>query len=115
MTLIKISRREFLEGTAAGLAAAGFGTRAALAADITLGIVYVGPRDDFGWNLRQQCPARRAVARIVRRRRCADRRQSVSALLRRKYGASKAIDANSSSAMRCIVAKASTNDGRQSG
>src|SRR3979490_398862 len=50
MTLIKISRREFLEGTAAGLMVAGTGARAALAADITLGIVYVGPRDDFGWN-----------------------------------------------------------------
>jgi simple sugar transport system substrate-binding protein len=50
MTLIKISRREFLEGTAAGLMIAGMGARTALAADITLGIVYVGPRDDFGWN-----------------------------------------------------------------
>jgi len=50
MALFKISRREFLEGTAAGLVAAGAGGRAALAADITLGIVYVGPRDDFGWN-----------------------------------------------------------------
>src|SRR6202043_3074908 len=50
MTLFKISRREFLEGTAAGLMMAGTGGRAAFAADITLGIVYVGPRDDFGWN-----------------------------------------------------------------
>src|ERR1700730_14274192 len=50
MTLFKISRREFLEGTAAGLIMAGTGGRAAFAADITLGIVYVGPRDDFGWN-----------------------------------------------------------------
>jgi simple sugar transport system substrate-binding protein len=50
MTLLKISRREFLEGTAAGLVTAGAGARAAFATDITLGIVYVGPRDDFGWN-----------------------------------------------------------------
>ena len=50
MTLVKISRREFLEGTAAGLAVAGTGAGVAFAADITLGIVYVGPRDDFGWN-----------------------------------------------------------------
>ena len=50
MALFKISRREFLEGTAAGLMTAGAGGRTALAADITLGIVYVGPRDDFGWN-----------------------------------------------------------------
>src|SRR5258708_39625329 len=50
MTLFKITRREFLEGTAAGLIMAGTGGRAAFAADITLGIVYVGPRDDFGWN-----------------------------------------------------------------
>src|SRR5258708_39874059 len=50
MALFKISRREFLEGTAAGLITTGAGGHAALAADITLGIVYVGPRDDFGWN-----------------------------------------------------------------
>src|SRR6267142_657233 len=50
MALFKISRREFLEGTAAGLVATGAGGHAALAADITLGIVYVGPRDDYGWN-----------------------------------------------------------------
>src|SRR5258708_34165421 len=50
MTLIKISRRDFLAGTGAGLIMAGAGGPAAFAADITLGIVYVGPRDDFGWN-----------------------------------------------------------------
>src|SRR6202166_754273 len=50
MTLLRISRREFLEGVGAGLVVAGTGARVALAADITLGIVYVGPRDDFGWN-----------------------------------------------------------------
>jgi basic membrane protein A len=50
MTLLKISRREFMQGTAAGLVVAGAGSRVALAADVTIGIVYVGPRDDFGWN-----------------------------------------------------------------
>src|SRR5579872_5534749 len=50
MTLIRISRRELLEGVGAGLLVAGTGARIARAADITLGIVYVGPRDDFGWN-----------------------------------------------------------------
>src|ERR1700688_5124646 len=50
MTLLRISRREFLEGVGAGLVVAGTGARVAHAAGITLGIVYVGPRDDFGWN-----------------------------------------------------------------
>src|SRR5712675_3432758 len=50
MTLLKISRREFIQSTAAGLVVAGTGSRAALAAEVTIGIVYVGPRDDFGWN-----------------------------------------------------------------
>jgi hypothetical protein len=47
MALFKISCREFLEGTAAGLMTVGVGGRVAHAADITLGIVYVGPRDDL--------------------------------------------------------------------
>jgi basic membrane protein A and related proteins len=50
MTFLRVSRREFLEGVGAGLVAAGTGAGVAHAADITLGIVYVGPRDDFGWN-----------------------------------------------------------------
>jgi basic membrane protein A and related proteins len=50
MALFRISRRKLLEGTAAGLIAGSAGGRAAFAANITLGIVYVGPRDDFGWN-----------------------------------------------------------------
>ncbi len=50
MTLIKLSRRELLEGLGAGLVVAGSGARVALAADIMIGIVYVGPKDDFGWN-----------------------------------------------------------------
>src|SRR5712692_9209860 len=50
MSHLTISRRKFLHSTAAGLVAAGSSTRLAYAADITIGIVYVGPRDDFGWN-----------------------------------------------------------------
>ncbi|MFO1038991.1 MAG: BMP family ABC transporter substrate-binding protein [Geminicoccaceae bacterium] len=48
-----VSRRSLL-GSAAigatGLVLGGLPVRRALAGDVTLGIVYVGPRDDFGWN-----------------------------------------------------------------
>src|ERR1700756_3378437 len=50
MAYLNFSRRTFLQGTAAGLVAAGSSSRLAHAADVTIGIVYVGPRDDFGWN-----------------------------------------------------------------
>jgi len=50
MSRLIISRRTLLRGSAAGIVAAGMGSRAALAAGVTIGIVYVGPRDDFGWN-----------------------------------------------------------------
>src|SRR5271169_431477 len=48
-----ISRRTFLQTAAGGAlgAAAGFAaTGRALAADLTVGIVYVGAKGDFGWN-----------------------------------------------------------------
>jgi simple sugar transport system substrate-binding protein len=48
-----LSRRAFLQSTAGGAVglAAGFGgIERAFAADLTVGIVYVGARDDFGWN-----------------------------------------------------------------
>jgi basic membrane protein A and related proteins len=44
-----LSRRSVLKGTAAMLATGASGG-IARAADVTIGIVYVGPRDDFGWN-----------------------------------------------------------------
>ena len=44
-----LSRRSLLQGTAATLAV-GTSGRVARAAGVTIGIVYVGPRDDFGWN-----------------------------------------------------------------
>ncbi len=53
MTPNAVSRRAFLQSTAAGAVglAAGFGaSRRAFAADLTVGVVYVGARDDFGWN-----------------------------------------------------------------
>jgi simple sugar transport system substrate-binding protein len=50
MAYSNISRRAFLQGTTAGVLAAGAQGSLALAADVTIGIVYVGPRDDFGWN-----------------------------------------------------------------
>jgi simple sugar transport system substrate-binding protein len=49
-----ISRRKLMKGGAAlgalGLASGILPARKALAAPLTIGIVYVGPRDDFGWN-----------------------------------------------------------------
>jgi basic membrane protein A and related proteins len=52
MTFEHLNRRALLKGVAAG--ALGLGTVGrpfpARAGDTTIGIVYVGPRDDFGWN-----------------------------------------------------------------
>src|SRR5271156_6332595 len=48
-----VSRRTFLQtaaGGALGVAAGLATTGRALAADLTVGIVYVGAKDDFGWN-----------------------------------------------------------------
>ena len=54
MTALTISRRSLLKTTAFGLAGAslnmGFASRAFAAKDLTVGVVYVGARDDFGWN-----------------------------------------------------------------
>jgi len=52
MPLDRFSRRSFLQGTAAGAAALSLGDikLAAAQAKVTIGIVYVGPKDDFGWN-----------------------------------------------------------------
>lgn len=44
-----LTRRGFL-GTAASAAALAAGGRPALAAGVTIGFIYVGPRDDFGYN-----------------------------------------------------------------
>jgi basic membrane protein A and related proteins len=50
MIFQNLSRRTLLKGTAASLVAATASGRIAHAAGVTIGIVYVGPRDDFGWN-----------------------------------------------------------------
>ena len=52
MSKFELSRRTMLKSSAAGLAALSAGGLAGLAhaSDLTVGIVYVGPRDDFGWN-----------------------------------------------------------------
>src|ERR1700743_1136931 len=54
MTALTISRRSLLKTTAFGLAGAslnlGAASRAFAAKDLTVGVVYVGARDDFGWN-----------------------------------------------------------------
>ena len=49
MKLHNLSRRAVLRGTAAGLVAGAL-PRGAFAKDVVVGLVYVGPRDDFGWN-----------------------------------------------------------------
>jgi basic membrane protein A len=50
MALTTFNRRTFLKASAASVLAAGSGARVARAAEAIIGIVYVGPRDDFGWN-----------------------------------------------------------------
>ena len=46
----RLSRRRLLQGTA-GLAAAGLTGQEALAAkDLVVGFIYVGPKDDYGYN-----------------------------------------------------------------
>ena len=54
MTALAISRRSLLKTTAFGLAGVslnlGAAGRALAAKDLIVGIVYVGARDDFGWN-----------------------------------------------------------------
>ena len=54
MSHFTVSRRQLLQRGAAlgalGLVSGAMPIRRALAAPLTIGIVYVGPRDDFGWN-----------------------------------------------------------------
>lgn len=48
---VRFDRRRFLQTSGAAALAAGLLPRSAFAADpLTIGIVYVGARDDFGWN-----------------------------------------------------------------
>ena len=50
MALLTLDRRTFLKAGAASLVATGTTARMARAAEAIIGIVYVGPKDDFGWN-----------------------------------------------------------------
>src|SRR5580692_8991900 len=50
MSRFTFDRRTLLKASAASLLASGSMARVARAAGVTIGIVYVGPRDDFGWN-----------------------------------------------------------------
>jgi basic membrane protein A and related proteins len=50
MTFPKISRRHLLQGSAATALAATLPGHSALAADTTIGFIYVGSRDDYGYN-----------------------------------------------------------------
>ena len=46
----RISRRHLLQGGAALTLGTAFGAGAARAASTTIGFIYVGPRDDYGYN-----------------------------------------------------------------
>ena len=46
----RISRRHLLQGSAALTLGTAFGGRTAFAADTTIGFIYVGSRDDYGYN-----------------------------------------------------------------
>src|ERR1700691_2761690 len=46
----KISRRHLLQGSAALTLGSALGLRSAQAADTTIGFIYVGSRDDYGYN-----------------------------------------------------------------
>lgn len=51
MTTARINRRDLIKGTAIGAALASAGwPRASAAQNLVVGVVYVGPRGDFGWN-----------------------------------------------------------------
>lgn len=46
----RISRRHLLQGSAALSLGAAVGVRPAFAAETTIGFIYVGSRDDYGYN-----------------------------------------------------------------
>jgi simple sugar transport system substrate-binding protein len=50
MDFSSISRRRLLQGSAALTLGTAFGARNAAAADTTIGFIYVGSRDDYGYN-----------------------------------------------------------------
>src|SRR5450755_3322310 len=50
MDIGRISRRHLLQGSAALTLGTAFGARSAVAAETTIGFIYVGSRDDYGYN-----------------------------------------------------------------
>src|SRR5271154_3164846 len=50
MDFSSISRRRLLQGSAALTLGTTLGARTAAAADTTIGFIYVGSRDDYGYN-----------------------------------------------------------------
>ena len=60
MPLPRISRRHLLQGTAATALATTLPGRAAFAKDTVVGFVYVGSRDDYGYNQAHAAGSRRA-------------------------------------------------------
>src|SRR5229473_3728830 len=50
MAFDAFSRRKFLEGTAAAALAGTVPLRPAFAKDLVVGFIYVGPKDDYGYN-----------------------------------------------------------------
>ena len=63
MPLPRISRRHLLQGTAATALATTLPGRTAFAKDTVVGFVYVGSRDDYGYN---QAHAAGAAAKSAR-------------------------------------------------
>ena len=57
MNFDRISRRRVLQGTAALTFGAALPLRPAAAAETTVGFIYVGPRDDYGYNQAQAAGA----------------------------------------------------------
>ncbi|PXA92902.1 BMP family ABC transporter substrate-binding protein [Nostoc sp. 3335mG] len=50
MSVFSLNRRQFLGGAAAGSLLMASGLRAQAAEPLTIGMIYVGPTADFGWN-----------------------------------------------------------------
>ena len=86
MALLTFDRRTFLKASAASMVAAGSGARLAHAAEKPIiGIVYVGPRDDFGWN-QAHAVAAKALKSHSRRHRGRGRECSRDRRLRQDHG-----------------------------
>ena len=61
----RISRRHLLQGSAALALGSTLGVRSAAAAETTVGFIYVGSRDDYGYNQAHAQGAARSEKRRV--------------------------------------------------